>query len=128
MSAEPARVVRLVAGADGASSFLETEMAMTSRQVAPPAAPLDVSDAMAASGVIYWRAPVGWDGRQHPAPARQGAFDLTGAIEVEESDGTTRLLGPGDGVLLEDVSGAGHTTRVVGQEPVFGMFIQVPDE
>jgi hypothetical protein len=114
--------------ADGSSSFLDTEVVMTSRQVAPPAAPLDVSDAMPASRVIYWRAPAGWDGRQHPAPTRQWVLVLTGAIEVEASDGTTRLLGSGDGVLLEDVTGAGHTTRVVGQEPAFGMFVQVPDD
>lgn len=127
MSAEPVRIVRLVVDADGSSSFVETEMAMTSRQFAPPAAPLEVSDAMAASGVIYWRAPAGWDGQPHPAPARQWAYVLQGAIEVEASNGTTRLLGPGDGVLLEDVTGAGHTTRVVGEEPALGMFVQVPE-
>jgi hypothetical protein len=128
MNAEPVRVVRLVVDADGSSSFLDTEIVMTSRQVAPPAAPLDVSDAMPASRVIYWRAPARWDGQQHPAPTRQWVLVLRGAIEIEASDGTTRLLGPGDGALLEDVAGAGHTTRVVGQKPAFGMFVQVPDE
>jgi hypothetical protein len=127
MSVEPVRVVRLVVDADGSSSFAEADIAMTPRPFAPPAAPLDVSDAMAASGVIFWRAPVGWDGQRHRAPARQWAFVLGGAIEVETSDGTTRSLGPGDGVLLEDVSGAGHTTRVVGDEPAVGVFIQVPE-
>lgn len=127
MSAEPVHIVRLVADADGSSRFVEAEVAMTPRDFAPPAAPLDVSDAVAASGVIFWRAPVGWDGQQHPAPARQWAFVLGGAVEVEASDGATRFLGPGDGILLEDLTGAGHTTRVVGDEPAVGVFVQVPE-
>lgn len=71
MSAEPVAIVRLVADADGVSHFVAGEMAMTSRHVAPPAAPLDVSEAAPASAVIYWRAPSGWDGQLHPSPAKQ---------------------------------------------------------
>lgn len=128
MRAEPARVVRLVTTDDGSSDFVETELPMTARDVAPPAAPLDVTEAMGAAGVVFWRAPSGWDGRRHPSPARQWVHVLQGAIEIEAGDGTTRLLGPGDGVLLEDVTGSGHTTRVVSEEPAFGMFVQVPEE
>ncbi len=127
MTAEPARIVRLVANADCSSGFVDAEMEMTSRDVAPPAAPLDVTAAMTASGVIFWRAPAGWDGRQHPAPARQWAFVLEGAIEVEAGNGESRYLGPGDGILLEDVTGAGHTSRVISDEGAFGMFVQVPE-
>lgn len=127
MSVDPLPIVRLVTEDDGASSFVTGDLEMMPRPFAPPAAPLDVSDAMAASSVIFWRAPVGWDGQRHPAPARQWAFVLGGAIEVEASDGTTRHLGPGDGVLLEDISGAGHTTRVVGDEAAVGVFVQAPE-
>lgn len=126
MSAEAARIVRLVTGDDGSSSFVEAEMQMTARDVAPPAAPLDVTDPMVATGVVFWRAPPGWDGQQHPSPTRQWVHVLEGAIEIEAGNGTTRLLGPGDGVLLEDVTGAGHTTRVVSDDSAFGMFVRVP--
>ena len=126
MSTEPAHIVRLVANVDGSSDFVDAELKMTSRDFAPPAAPLEVSETMEASGVVFWRAPAGWDGRQHPAPARQWVYVLQGAIEIEASNGTTQYLGPGDGVLLEDVSGAGHTTRVAGEEAAIGMFVQVP--
>lgn len=127
MSTQPACIVRLVVRDDGSSEFVEAELKMTARDVAPPAAPLDVTEAMGATGVIFWRAPPGWDGRPHPSPARQWVHVLEGAIEIEASNGTTRLLGPGDGVLLEDVTGLGHTTRVVSEEPAFGMFVQVPE-
>lgn len=127
MSAESQRFVRLVATADGSSEFVDDELPMTSRDFAPPAAPMDVSDAMVASGVVFWRAPAGWDGRRHPAPARQWAYVLQGAISVESGHGETRHLGPGDGILLEDVTGDGHTTRVLGDEAASGVFIQVPE-
>lgn len=123
---EPVGIVRLVTDANGSSHFVEGELAMSARGFAPPAAPLEVSDAMTATAVIYWRAPVGWDGQQHPAPALQCAFVLRGAIEVQAGDGTSLRLGPGDGLLLEDVTGAGHKTRVVSDKPALGMFVQVP--
>lgn len=128
MSAEPIRFARLVVDPDGVSRFEDAEVAVTPRDFAPPAAPLDVSAAMEATTVIYWRAPPGWDGQRHPAPTRQWAIVLRGALEVEASSGATRRFGPGDGVLLEDVSGDGHITRVVSTEPAVGMFIQVPEE
>ena len=127
MDDEPTHIVRLVADADGSSEFVDAELAMSSVDFAPPAAPLDVSEVMAASGVIFWRAPAGWDGRQHPSPARQWVFVIEGAIEIEAGSGTTRTLGPGSGVLLEDTSGVGHTTRVVGGQPATGFFVQAPE-
>jgi hypothetical protein len=33
---------------------------------------------------------------------------------VTASDGATRSFGPGDSVLIEDVGGKGHRTRVKG--------------
>lgn len=123
---EPTRFTRLTVGQDGVSHFVDDELPMESRDFAPPAAPLDVSPVEQASSVIFWRAPPSWDGSQHPAPARQWAFVLQGAIEITASDGGTRRLHPGEGVLLEDVVGDGHTTRVVGEDTATGLFIRVP--
>jgi hypothetical protein len=64
---------------------------------------------------------VGW----HNAPAPQFAINLTGVLEVELSDGTKRRVGPGDLVLIEDVKGKGHITRLVS--PVTCLFIRVAD-
>lgn len=127
MSAESASIIRLVTDADGVSHFVAGEMDMVSSDFAPPAAPLDVSEAMPASAIIYWRAPSGWDGQMHPSPARQWVYVLAGSLEIEASDGTKRRMDPGDGVLLEDVTGEGHTTRIVSDTPAFGMFVQVPN-
>jgi hypothetical protein len=53
----------------------------------------------------------------HPAPRRQFVIILSGQLEIGLGDGSTRVFGPGDTRLVEDTSGQGHTTRVVGDEP-----------
>ena len=39
---------------------------------------------------------------------------LSGEIEAEVSDGDVRRFGPGSITLVEDLSGKGHASRVVG--------------
>ena len=64
---------------------------------------------------------VGW----HKAPQRQFAINLSGDLQVEVTDGTKRKVGPGDLVLLDDIVGKGHITRLLGA--VTCLFIRVPD-
>jgi hypothetical protein len=53
----------------------------------------------------------------HPAPRRQFVIILSGQLEIGCGDGTKQVFGPGDARLVEDTTGHGHTTRVVGTEP-----------
>jgi len=53
----------------------------------------------------------------HPAPRRQFVIILSGQLEIGCGDGTTQVFGPGDARLVEDTTGKGHTTRVLGGEP-----------
>jgi len=53
----------------------------------------------------------------HPAPRRQFVIILSGQLEIGCGDGTKQVFGPGDARLVEDTTGKGHTTRVVGNEP-----------
>ncbi len=69
--------------------------------------------------------PPGWAGDWHPAPGRQYSVHLSGELEVEVGDGRVCRFGPGSVVLLEDVSGQGHRTRVIGEQPVVGVFMQL---
>jgi hypothetical protein len=41
---------------------------------------------------------------------------LKGHLEVTASDGEMRMFGPGDSVLMEDVVGKGHHSRVKGAD------------
>ena len=53
----------------------------------------------------------------HPAPRRQFVIILSGQLEIGCGDGTKQVFGPGDARLVEDTTGKGHTTRVIGAEP-----------
>jgi uncharacterized cupin superfamily protein len=50
---------------------------------------------------------------------------LKGYIEVTDSDGEKRTFGPGDSVLMEDVAGEGHRTRVKGTEECVAAIIPI---
>ena len=49
----------------------------------------------------------GW----HTAPRRQWCITLSGSVEIGLGDGTTKIFGPGDVFLAEDVTGQGHTAK-----------------
>jgi quercetin dioxygenase-like cupin family protein len=53
----------------------------------------------------------------HPAPRRQFVIILSGQLEIGLGDGTKYVFGTGDARLVEDTTGKGHTTRVLGNEP-----------
>jgi quercetin dioxygenase-like cupin family protein len=53
----------------------------------------------------------------HNAPRRQYVVMMAGVLEIEVGDGTKRQLVPGDVLVAEDLTGKGHITRGVGEEP-----------
>ena len=53
----------------------------------------------------------------HTAPRRQFVITLSGEVEIGLGDGTVHRFGAGHVNLAEDLTGQGHTTRVVGDEP-----------
>jgi quercetin dioxygenase-like cupin family protein len=68
------------------------------------------------SGRRFVRLPAGWAGESIHPPKAQFLICLKGHLEVTVSDGEKRTFGPGDSVLMEDVAGKGHRTRVKGTE------------
>lgn len=99
--------VRIYTGSDGQSHF--EELAITMGQ--PGRSPMQ-----AATGISFSSAEPGHFMDWHNAPRRQYIITLSGYFEISIGDGTVLRLGPGDVLLAEDVSGRGHTTRVVGNE------------
>lgn len=122
------RYVRIYSDDAGESHFDDLDIALAPRPYAPPSAPFDVSAPISASGAVLFSMPAGWFGDWHPSPRRQLYFNLSGQLEVVVSDGEARQLGPGDIVLVEDVSGDGHTTRAIGEEPSTGVFVHLADD
>ena len=52
---------------------------------------------------------------------------LSGEMEVEIEGGRKQRLGPGDVRLAADVTGPGHVSRVVGDEP-WQFVVLIPEE
>ena len=72
-----------------------------------------------ASSIAFRFSPPGYVLSWHCAPRRQYSISLSGSAEIEVGDGTVARVGPGDVILAEDLTGQGHVTRVVGDQPRF---------
>jgi hypothetical protein len=125
--AEPLTYVRIFSDSSGESHFADDQIDFKLADYAPPAAPMSVSDATPADGVAFLSSPSGWLGDFHPAPRRQFIFMLSGELEVEVSDGETRLFGPGAVLLVEDTVGRGHVSRVVGDGRAYVVAVPITD-
>jgi hypothetical protein len=123
-----AKYVRLFADAQGVSHFEEIAVELHPVDFAPPAAPLHVATLFPATSCGLVGGPPDWDGSiPHPSPRRQLFCTLRGDYEVTASDGTVRSFPAGSLLLLEDTTGAGHTTRVIGNGDVLIAAVTLAD-
>ncbi len=111
------QVVRIYTGEDGKSHFedlnLSWEKVRDSQRTAVEKA----------SSFEFRRVLPGHFNDFHPAPKRQYVVNLEGQAEVGVGDGSKRIFSPGDVLLVEDLTGQGHTTRVVGDKPRISVWI-----
>jgi hypothetical protein len=117
---------RIYCDAGGESHFEDVSVNVAPVDFAPPAPPLNMAAPLEAERTILCAVPAGWVGDWHPAPRRQFYFQMSGELEVEVSDGEIRRFSAGSLVLLEDTTGKGHLTRVVGSTGVDAVFVQLP--
>ena len=89
--------IRLYSGDDGESHI----------EVIDPSSHPDWTELQNAKGIVFRAMPPGFFSDWHVAPRRQYIITLSGEAEI----------GLGDVNLAEDLTGHGHTTRVVGDVP-----------
>jgi uncharacterized cupin superfamily protein len=77
--------------------------------------------------IQFIRIPAGWIGESITVPRSQFFICVDGKVEITVSDGEKRSFGAGDVVLMEDSSGEGHTTRVVGAKDCIAAIAPVRD-
>jgi len=111
---DEARLIRVYSTADGESHIEDLV-------ISPDAGAADITQMTA--GVYRGSGATAPD--WHTAPRRQFAINMTGALEVEISNGSRRRIGAGDLVFLEDISGKGHVTRALG--PITNLFLHVAE-
>ena len=120
------KIWRVYSGSGGRSHIAEETLAMRPF-VDTEGAHGEGTPRQPATGIAFRVAPPGYVLSWHCAPRRQYSISLSGTAEIEVGDGTVARIGPGDVVLAEDLTGQGHVTRVVGDQPRFYAIVPLTD-
>src|SRR4051794_6179546 len=114
------RYPRTFATPDGESHFEDVDVQHEVVQIVPGLPAIDVGAGIATAYSNMLRIPPNWDGDWHPSPKRWFVLTLSGEMEITTSDGEVRRFGPGSIWLIEDTTGKGHLTRIVGDSEWVG--------
>lgn len=118
------KYTRIYSDANGESHFSEESIELSSVQIAPPAAPVDIATPIPTKNISFASLPTKWYGEPHPAPANIFWILLSGSYKVTTSLGEERIFEPGSILLAEDTTGKGHTTEVVSESPAIFAFTE----
>ena len=110
--------LRIYSDSAGCSHFETLKIELNSNDYAPPASPLYTSNPETVDKIVFLELPAGWYGDWHPTPVRQWLTLISGECEFEAGDGERRRRKAGDIVMLDDTTGKGHRTRVIGEIPM----------
>src|ERR1700732_1644544 len=64
-----------------------------------------LSRRLPATGIIFRETQAEHDVDWHPAPRRQYIINLDAGVKITASDGESRFIGVGDGILVEETRG-----------------------
>ena len=101
------KVVRIYTGSDNQTHFQDVSLdAFVELSAKVGEGPVRLNRGPAKSSLDF-----------HNAPRRQYVVIMSGVIEVEIGDGSKRQFAAGDVLIAEDLTGKGHITRGIGEEP-----------
>ena len=87
----------------------------------------ELTQAQNTANITFRVFPADREDEFHTAPRRQYIITLSGVVEVEVGDGSKVQYHPGDARLVEDLTGQGHITRVLGGQPSVNVIIPLAD-
>jgi hypothetical protein len=119
------RIVRLYSDANGESRFEEAEIELDLNDYVSSGPPLYLSARKPAKEFAFMKAPAGWSSNWHPSTSRNLFLVLSGEWEVTASDGESRRFGVADVLLVEDTTGKGHWSRVIGESDSLAAMVQI---
>jgi quercetin dioxygenase-like cupin family protein len=115
-------IVRIFAAEDGSSRFADLDLETQVRHVVDGVPPLRLSGPHDVTGINFVvQSADAADWEHHVAPRSQYVVVLTGAVAVTVTDGERREFGPGDVLLVEDTTGAGHLSTPLTDDLTFAM-------
>jgi hypothetical protein len=118
-------IPRMFSDDDGEGRFDQTQLPLTVKEYAPPAAPVTVGEPMQVGRCVFLRMPPGWFGEQHPTPHKQLIVCLSGSVRFTGGGGATHVLRPGESLIDANTTGPGHTSEVVSDVPFEGYLISL---
>jgi quercetin dioxygenase-like cupin family protein len=121
-----ATIFRVFSGDDGKSHIEKIELSLRPF-VDTEGAYGEGTPVQECAGITFRVAPPGYVLEWHCAPRRQYTITLSGNAEIEVGNGKVQPVGPGDVLLAEDLTGQGHITRVVGDQPRFYAVVPLGD-
>ncbi len=116
------KYTRIYSGDDGQSHFEDVEFDLDDY-----GARGRISALWNGPGAMFREVDGDYNYDYHNAPRRQFVVNLTGSVDIEVGDGTVRRMEPGSILLAEDLTGQGHISRSVNNEPRTCIFIPLED-
>lgn len=114
------RIHNLYTDAQGESHFRDIEVEWTEETRGGK-----LSRRLPATGIIFRQVPPTYDLDWHPAPRRQYIINLDNGVRITASDGESRVLGAGEVILVEDVTGKGHLSKAVNDKIRHCIFVPI---
>lgn len=98
------------------------------KNIKVPARPNGVVDLLPVSGVEIHRTQPGFAIGWHVETRRQYVITLSGSGEIDIAGGKRIVLKPGSILLVENGTGKGHKTRVLGNKPWVALWVPLKNE
>jgi hypothetical protein len=84
-----------------------------------------LSARLPANGIIFRQTQADFNLDWHPAPRRQYIVMLDAGVKITASDGESRVIKPGEVILVEDTTGKGHLSEHLEGKMRHSLFIPV---
>src|SRR6266699_2422324 len=114
------RVHNLYVDADGETHFRDIEVEWVEERRGS-----QLSRRLPATGIIFRKTAGEYDLDWHTAPRRQYIINLDAGVRITASDGESRVIGAGEILLVEDVTGKGHLSKAIDGKLRHSAFIPI---
>jgi len=111
-------IIRIFTDEDGKSNFEDVEIELESGGEIGKLSKLQKT-----TGIIFRETPAEYDYDWHNAPQRQYIIMLDAGVEITVGSGETRIINPGEVILVEDTQGHGHISKALKNQPRKSVFI-----